>query len=201
MDNRRAYGLAKSKGIDTTGLSPKEVWEALKEKGVTQENYSSDGAGGTHEATEAEKKRLNEKGIAESGDKAKKAKSKEEFFGEEFKGYKGAGAIEKLLKEKRGHIKNAFERPELGGIDLIWGDDNGGLLHTIKQRDKKLAKGEGTISGYDMVMKIPKIIDKGNVDNDDKGRINIDYQGYRVGILPTIYNDKINWIVTAMELL
>lgn len=70
-----------------------------------------------------------------------------------------------------------------------------------QQRDKKLAKVEGTISGRDMVMKIPEIIAKGVVDNDDKGRINIDYQRYRVGILPTIYDDKLNWIVTAMELL
>ena len=35
-DNRIAYGLAKKHGIDTAGMSPKEVWEALKEKGVTE---------------------------------------------------------------------------------------------------------------------------------------------------------------------
>lgn len=35
-DNRMAYGLAKKYGIDTAGMSPKEVWEALKEKGVTE---------------------------------------------------------------------------------------------------------------------------------------------------------------------
>lgn len=35
-DNRIAYGLAKRHGIDTTGMSPKEVWKALKEKGVTE---------------------------------------------------------------------------------------------------------------------------------------------------------------------
>lgn len=131
----------------------------------------------------------------------KKGKTKDEFFGEEFKGVKGKEAIETLLKEKRGHVKNAFERSEIGGIDLIWGDESGGLQHTIIKRDKKLAKGEGTISGYDMVMKIPEIMQKGIVDNDDKGRINIDYDGYRVGILPTIHNNKVNWIVTAMELL
>ena len=128
-------------------------------------------------------------------------KGKDKFFGEEFTGFKGKDAIEKLLKEKRGHIKNAFERPEIGGIDLVWGDERGGLLHTINQRDKKLAEGKGTISGINMVMKIPEIIDKGVVDSDNKGRINIDYDGYRVGILPTIYEDKVNWIVTAMELL
>lgn len=34
-DNRIAYGLAKKYGIDTRGMSPKEVWEALKGKGIT----------------------------------------------------------------------------------------------------------------------------------------------------------------------
>ena len=66
-DNRIAYGLAKKYGIDTKGMSPKEVWEALKERGVTQDNaeekYSSDGAGGTHEATPAEQRRLKQLGV------------------------------------------------------------------------------------------------------------------------------------------
>ena len=128
-------------------------------------------------------------------------KTKDEFFGEEFKDVKGSDAIEKLLKEKRGHVKNAFVRPEIGGIDLLWGDEKGGLLHTIVQRDKKLESGKGSISGLDMVRKIPEIIDKGILDNDEKGRINIDYGKFRVGILPTIYDEKLNWIVTAMELL
>ncbi|MCM1546242.1 MAG: hypothetical protein NC033_04310 [Clostridiales bacterium] len=39
-DSRVAYGLAKKYGIDTSGMSPGEVWEALKEKGVTPENAS-----------------------------------------------------------------------------------------------------------------------------------------------------------------
>lgn len=132
--------------------------------------------------------------------KESKRKSQEEFFGEEFKGVKGLEAIEKLLKEKRGHVKNAFERPEIGGIDLVWGDESGGLLHTILKRDKKLEQGKGTISGLDMVRKIPEIMKHGGVDKDSWGRINIDYGGYRVGILPAIFNNKVNWIVTAMEL-
>ena len=39
-NNRIAYGLAKQYGIDTTGKSPKEVWEALKDKGINQDNYA-----------------------------------------------------------------------------------------------------------------------------------------------------------------
>lgn len=130
-----------------------------------------------------------------------KNKSREDFFGEEFKGVKGKDAVEKLLKEKRGHVKNAFERPEIGGIDLVWGDENGGLQHTIQKRDKLLSRGIGSISGFDIVTKIPEIIENGTISSDDKGRINIDYGDYRVGVLPTFYADKVNWIVTAMEIL
>lgn len=73
-DNRIAYGLAKKYGIDTKGMSPGEVWEALKGKGITRQNaeekYNTDGAGGSHEATPAEKKRLKEIGVQESGAKS-----------------------------------------------------------------------------------------------------------------------------------
>ena len=37
-DNRRAYGLAKRYGIDTKGMTPEEVLEALKKKGITANN-------------------------------------------------------------------------------------------------------------------------------------------------------------------
>lgn len=69
-DNRIAYGLAKKYGIDTKGMTPKEVWDALNEKGVTRANaaekYTSDGMGGEHEETPAEKKRLKEMGVGDS---------------------------------------------------------------------------------------------------------------------------------------
>lgn len=155
---------------------------------------SSDGAGGTHEATEAEKQNLKARGIAD-----KKGKSKDEFFGEEFKGFKGKDAIEKLLKEKRGHIKNAFERPEIGGIDLVWGDKNGGLLHTILKRDRLLTEGKGHISGLDMARKIPKIIEKGEFNIDEQNRPGFVFDNCRVAVRPEFYGEKLNWVVTAME--
>lgn len=36
--NRRAYGLAKRYGIDTKGMTPEDVWEALKKKRITANN-------------------------------------------------------------------------------------------------------------------------------------------------------------------
>lgn len=42
-DNRIAYGLAKKHGIDTDGMTPKQVWDALNEKGIDwQREYKAD---------------------------------------------------------------------------------------------------------------------------------------------------------------
>lgn len=129
----------------------------------------------------------------------KKGKTKDEFFGEEFKGVKGEEAIETLLKEKRGHVKNAFERPEIGGIDLVWGDESGGLGHTIKRRNEQLEQRTGTTSGVDMVRKIPEIIEMGNFKLGAGDRPNFQYQDYLVIIKPAFDGEKVNWVLTAME--
>lgn len=131
----------------------------------------------------------------------KKKKDKDEFFGTEYKGVKGADAIEKLLQEKQGHVKNAFERKEVGGIDLVWGDKDGGLLHTIMKRDRLLEQGKGNITGLDMVRKIPEIIEKGMFDIDEKDRPYVQFDNYKVSLRTKYDGEKINWIVTAMEIL
>jgi hypothetical protein len=61
--------------------------------------------------------------------------TRNEFFGEEFKGIKGKDAINKLLKEKRGHVPDAFIREDIGGITLVWGNNKAGLQHIIKHRE------------------------------------------------------------------
>ncbi len=53
-------------------------------------------------------------------------------FGPIYEGVKGREAMEFLLKNKTGEIQNAFTRPDIGSIDLVWGKegDNGyGLAH------------------------------------------------------------------------
>ena len=61
-------------------------------------------------------------GEGEISDK-RKYPPKEEFYGEEFKGVKGKEAIKKVIAEKRGHVKDAFTRKDIGSIDLVWGDE------------------------------------------------------------------------------
>jgi hypothetical protein len=60
-----------------------------------------------------------------------------ELLGEKFEGFKGQDAINKLMKEKRGHIPDAFYRDDLGDIALIWGDETTGLAHIIKRRTEE----------------------------------------------------------------
>jgi hypothetical protein len=57
-----------------------------------------------------------------------------EFLGEEFEGFKGQEAINKLLQEKRRQIPAAFHRDDIEDIALVWGNDDVGLAHIIKRR-------------------------------------------------------------------
>ena len=128
-------------------------------------------------------------------------KSKEEFFGVEYKNVKGKEAIDKLLKEKQGHVKEAFYRKEVGFIDLVWGDDSGGILHVIKRRDQMKMIGKGNITGLEMAKKIPDIIGNGAFVIDEHDRLSFQFEGYKVGIKPTYFEEKLNWVVSAMEII
>lgn len=141
-----------------------------------------------------------EKTVPSIKPKDKNAVPKDEFFGERFDGYVGADAIEKLLQEKRGYVRGAFYRKEVGDIDLVWGNENAGLNHLIQRRDKAYKSGEGKISGLDMARKIPEIIEKGTFYDDNDDKIHIDFEEYRVAICPKYYNEKVNWIITAYDL-
>jgi hypothetical protein len=125
------------------------------------------------------------------------AKSKyltaQEYMGEEYIGISGDVAINKLLKEKRGFVKNAFERREIGEIYLVWGDDSGGLQHIIKQRTKQ------NIDGIQLIRRIPQIVDNGTLEQDKYG-LHIDYLNQRVAISTKLRGLDILWIVTAYEL-
>ena len=49
----------------------------------------------------------------------------------------GKGAIDKLLTEREGQVAGAFYRKELGDIDLVWGNENFGLVHILKRRSEQ----------------------------------------------------------------
>ena len=60
-DKRIAYGLAKKYGIDTSGMTPKEVWAALKEKGVTERSIADGAYNSQENKAKAASKTVNER--------------------------------------------------------------------------------------------------------------------------------------------
>ena len=115
-------------------------------------------------------------------------------LGEEFTGYSGQDAINKLLKERKGHIKDAFTRPELGGITLLWGNDKMGLQHIIKRRV------EARQDLKSLLDVMPSIIEKGEIHQVHSGRFAIDYNKKRIIIEPIFKDKGLQFIFTAYEL-
>ena len=107
----------------------------------------------------------------------KKKYSYEDHMGEEYTGVTGQAAIDKLLEEKQGHVKDAFYREDIGGIDLFWGDDTAGLCHIIKEREKR------GISGQKFVNGLSDVIEKGtSFSGKDPEKLNVAFKG-KVGVI------------------
>lgn len=144
-------------------------------------------------------------------DQAKKAakentpKNIADFLGQEYKNVKGADAIDKLRKEQNGHVKAAFHRKEIGDIDLVWGNEKGGLCHIIKQRRLQ------NIDIDDFLKELPRIINKGEISfNTERGRFEIKTapkisnkgkkESGRVAVIsPTYKGKKLTWLLTAFK--
>lgn len=118
----------------------------------------------------------------------------DKLYGEEFKGYKGQAAIEKLLKEQRGHVKGAFHRDDMGDIDLVWGTDTAGLQHIISRR---LTQGVD-VSAF--LQSLSEVIETGKVRRKtSRGDFEVMHEG-NIAVLATSYHDsKIQFLLTAYK--
>ncbi|MCD8024206.1 MAG: hypothetical protein LUE64_01585 [Candidatus Gastranaerophilales bacterium] len=117
-----------------------------------------------------------------------------ELMGEEIEGVKGQEAINVLLEKKSGHVKGAFERKDIGAIDLIWGDENRGLCHIIKRRE------EQGINTKDFVSNLADVIEKGQlVRKNERGRYEIFHNGKMAIIEPELTNGKLTFLLTAYK--
>lgn len=107
-----------------------------------------------------------------------KATPYDTLMGQEYTGVTGQAAIDKLVSEKQGHVKNAFYRDDIGEIDLFWGDDTAGLRHIIKQRQKE------QVNVGKFLSELPTVIERGTVGSNrgNPNRENIHY-GNKVIVL------------------
>lgn len=116
------------------------------------------------------------------------------FLGEEFKGVKGQAAVEKLLKEKRGHVKGAFHRDDIGDIDLVWGNDYVGLQHIIKQREKQ------GINATEFLEELSDVVNNGDFyQKSERGNFEFLHKGKMAVIAPEYRRNKITFVLTAYK--
>ena len=139
----------------------------------------------------------------DNDDEVPKFGSQEELdalLGEEFTGYLGQAAVDKLLREKRGHIKGAFHRDGIGDIDLLWGDGKIGLSHIIDRRSTEKKKGYDGEHIKRVLEHIEETINKGVFKSQNqRGDITFVYNGYGVSIAPTYHGNKITYLLTAFK--
>lgn len=159
-------------------ITEEKAWEMLKEKtGLTPDKV---------------KEELNKQEERENAGET--PEEIEKLYGEEFKGYKGQAAIDKLLKEQRGHVKGAFHRDDMGDIDLLWGNDYLGLQHIIKHRE------EQGINAQQFLSDIAEAVESGEFrKKNDRGNFEFLYGRKMVIIAPEYKGNKVTYLLTAYK--
>lgn len=111
----------------------------------------------------------------------------------EIKNVKGADAIDAILKEKKGYVREAFHRKDIGGIDLFWGDEGVGLRHIIKQRQ------EQGIPIEPFLKKLPDVIENGTLRTNREGNFEIWKDGHTAVVYPVFKGNKVQFLFTAFK--
>lgn len=117
-----------------------------------------------------------------------------DILGVEFKGYKGQAAVDKLLVEKKGHIKNAFYREDIGNIDLLWGNEDLGLQHIIERRSSQ------GIPVEEFLQDISTVIQNGRFRKEnDRGNFEVMLNNKIAVIAPELKGNKLTFLLTAFK--
>lgn len=116
------------------------------------------------------------------------------FLEEEISGVKGHEAIQALMEKKRGFVKSAFHRDDMGDIALFWGDEKRGLSHILKRRQ------DDKIDVSSFIDDLTDVVEKGEfVRTNEKGRYEIFYNKKMAIVEPEVKNGKITFLLTAFK--
>lgn len=132
------------------------------------------------------------KGTDTSSGKEKNPEDISGLWGKEHKGVKGDDAIRLLMKEQNGHVKAAFHRDDIGDIDLIWGNDDIGLKHIIRQRSSESQENLERVLGS-----LTNTIEKGQLIVNPKGNFEIWHDGNMAVVYPEFKNNNVTFVCTA----
>lgn len=111
----------------------------------------------------------------------------------EYKG-KGQKAVDFIVKQKGGQVRGAFNRPEIGDIDVVWGKvtnaekhEGYGLAHIIDKH------------GMDAARVIGEVIEYGKAVTPTQGRISIQLGYWKVALKQQFNGNKKIWVVTSFK--
>jgi phage-related protein (TIGR01555 family) len=113
------------------------------------------------------------------------------LLGKEHTGVKGQAAVDLLMKEQNGHVKGAFERRDIGKIDLAWGDAGFGLKHILQRR------ADQGIAPHRFVADLAQVIEKGKLRMREDGRYAIRHGNKTAIITPELRGQKMTLLLTA----
>jgi N12 class adenine-specific DNA methylase len=125
-------------------------------------------------------------------------------FGNVYNQFRGKvkAAFDFLMKHQSGDLLGVFNREDVGDIDLVWGDYNGGLGHIIRRHIVEQNDFDNVDEIRDIVS---SVIANGNIVRENVDKVNIEHDGYRVSIRKVnrdgrgnIVEHK-NWVVTAFQ--
>ena len=120
---------------------------------------------------------------------------------DQFKG-KVKEAFDFLTKHKSGDLLGVFHRDGFGDIDLVWGDNGGGLAHIIQRHVEEQNDFNSVEEVRDV---IDDVIKNGKIVRENADKVNIDYNGYRVSVRKNVRDgqgnivENKNWVVTAFD--
>lgn len=123
----------------------------------------------------------------------------------------GKNAIKKLLTERQGQVAGAFERQELGDIDLVWGEVTDaikhkgyGLSHILDKRmaefmEQGLSKEQAEAKAIEFINKLPDIIKNGEIIKLGENRVKIETPTDRAIIVLNYKGENNKWVLTAYK--
>lgn len=124
-------------------------------------------------------------------------------FGNIYNQFKGKvkEAFDFLMKHKGGDLLGVFHRKDVGDIDLVWGDENGGLAHILH---KHVGEGKSFANVDEAMSHIQNIIETGKNDFEDGDKIVFRKGSELVTVRKNFREggkkiaDK-NWVLTAYD--
>ena len=124
-------------------------------------------------------------------------------FGNIYNQFKGKvkEAFDFLMKHKGGDLLGVFHRKDVGDIDLVWGDENGGLAHIL---NKHVGEGKSFANVDEAMSHIQNIIGTGKNDFEDGDKIVFRKGSELVTVRKNFREggkkiaDK-NWVLTAYD--